>query len=162
MLGIAKLTGGVLCGCALSQFPEYSQQYVQRMGGAIDELETVVQDFDNTAQASGYTRTQALETMIGSDFLEARQKDMQGTFKRYENLSTDYERLKSANAYSRLAYVARMRDFDIAKGVAKDFQPAVPLTMVGASFVLIGFIFGYALLAGIFRLFKKRPKQASV
>jgi hypothetical protein len=156
--GIVKIAGGLLCGCALSQFPEYSQQYVQRMGGALDELSTVVQDFDASAETSGYTREEALDVMTGNDFLEARQADMKRTFTRFDKLTDDYSRLESVNAFSRLAYVARMRDGEITKGTAGDFKPAVPITFDGFGFIAIGFALGYGLLAGILRLFRRRKQ----
>lgn len=158
MQGIVKIAGGVLFGCTLSQFPEYSQQYVQRMGGALDELSTVVQDFDTSAQSSGYTREEALNVMTGSDFLEARQADMRRTFNRFDKLTDDYSRLENANAFNRLAYVARMRDGEISKGTASDFKPAVPVTFDGLGFIGIGFAIGYGLLAGLLRLFRRKKQ----
>ena len=162
MNSLVKLTGGILAGAALSQFPEYSAQYVQRMGGALDELTTVVVDFDTSASASGYTREQGLTVMTGSDFLEARQADMNRTFDRFDKLSSDYSRLENANAFSRLAYVARMRDVEIANGTTKDFKPAVPLTLEGAGFVGIGFLMGYGLFAGLLRMIRRPRKQVEL
>jgi hypothetical protein len=156
--GIVKIACGLRCGCALSQFPEYSQQYVQRMGGALDELATVVQDFDASAETSGYTREEALDVMKGSDFLEARQADMRRTFTRFDRLTEDYSRLEKANSFSRLAYVARMRDGEISSGTAGDFKPAVPVTFDGFGFIAIGFAFGYGLLAGFLRLFRRKKQ----
>lgn len=162
MVNLVNTVGGILCGCALSQFPEYSQQYVQRMGGALDELATVVQDFDNSAKTAGYNRDEALSVMTGSAFMESRQTDMRRTFDRFDTLFDDYSRLKDANAFERLAYTARMRDSDVFKGTAKDFKPAVPLNLEGASFVSIGFLFGYGLFAGFMRLLRRKPKQVAV
>jgi len=162
MINLVKLTGGILVAAAFSQFPEYSAQYVQRMGGALDELATVVVDFDTSANASGYTRKQALSVMTGSEFLEARQSDMTRTFNRYDKLSSDYTRLKNANAFSRLAYVARMRDGEIANGTAKDFKPAVPLTFEGAGFVGIGFLMGYSLFAGLLHMIRRPRKKVEL
>lgn len=159
MQRIVKIVGGLLCGAALSQFPEYSQQYVQRMGGALDELSTVVLDFDNSAKASGYSRSQALAVLTGTEFLDARQDDMTRTFKRFDTLSEDYSRLQYANSFSRLAYVARMRDNDVRKGTSKDFKPGVPLTFDGAGFIGLGFLFGYGLLAGILFWWRGRKKK---
>ena len=36
------VAGGLAGAAGLSQFPEFSQQYVQRLGGAVDELTAVV------------------------------------------------------------------------------------------------------------------------
>ena len=131
------------------------------MGGALDELATVVQDFDSSAKSAGYNRDEALAVMTGSEFLESRQNDMRRTFDRFDTLFEDYSRLKDANAFNRLAYVARMRDGEVFKGTVKDFKPAVPLNLEGASFVSIGFLFGYGLFAGLMRLLRRKPKQVA-
>ena len=47
---------GIVSGAGFSQFPEFSQQYLQRLGGAVDELSTVVSDFDRSAATFGMTR----------------------------------------------------------------------------------------------------------
>ena len=159
MVSVVKLAGGLVFGAVLSQFPEYSQQYVQRMGGALDELTTVVADFDISAKASGHTRDQALSAMTGSDFLIARQSDMTHTFIRFETLFADYFYLKNSNAFQRLTYVARMRDGEVAKGTAKDFKPAVPLTTDGLGTAGIGFLLGYGLLAGLLRISPRSRKR---
>ncbi len=161
MAGLAKWAGGLVFGAALSQFPEYSQQYVQRMGGALAELQTVVADFDTSAKASGYTRDAALAAMTGTDFLSARQADMRRTFARFDRLQSDYSRLKDANAFQRLAYVARLRDTQIMRGTAKDFKPALPLTLEGAGVAGFGFLFGYGGLAGAGRMRRRKRKQVA-
>jgi len=46
-----------------SQAPEFSQQYKQRLGGAINELATVVRQFDEDATSQGLTRQEALDTL---------------------------------------------------------------------------------------------------
>ena len=38
--------GGLGLAVTMSQFPEYAQQYTQRLGGAVDELRVVTEDFD--------------------------------------------------------------------------------------------------------------------
>ena len=57
------LTGATVLVAAVttSQLPEFAQQYRQRLGGAVDELRTIVQRFDADAQAAGMDRTQALD-----------------------------------------------------------------------------------------------------
>ena len=54
------LAGGVLGAASVSQFPEFSQQYTQRLGGAVDALGQVVADFDASAAAAGLDREAAL------------------------------------------------------------------------------------------------------
>jgi len=64
------LIAGISGAATMSQFPEFSQQYVQRLGGAVDSLQMVVDDFNASAQK------EALEQMTGSDFIVRRKEDM--------------------------------------------------------------------------------------
>ncbi|MEL7345872.1 MAG: DUF2937 family protein, partial [Pseudomonadota bacterium] len=84
MLRILALAGGLAGAAGMSQFPEYSQQYTQRLAGAVDELSTVVADFDASALASGLTRQEALAQLSGTEFLDRRQADMTRTLTRYD------------------------------------------------------------------------------
>ena len=43
--------GGLGLALVLSQFPEYAQQYTQRLGGAVDELRVITEDFGRGAAA---------------------------------------------------------------------------------------------------------------
>ena len=65
MIRALILAGGVAGAAGLSQFPEYSQQYNQRLAGAVDELSHVVADFDASAAAEGLSREAALAQMVG-------------------------------------------------------------------------------------------------
>jgi len=159
---LVNISGGVGLGVLLSQFPEYSQQYVQRLGGAVDELATVVSDFDATATATGSTRAQALSSMMaGDEFLKRRGTDMERTINRYEYLDESYTILKDAGAYERLAYVRRFGDPQITKNAWGDFQPAIPLSVDALLLLLGGYVFGYGAVAGSGRVFKRRKKQVA-
>lgn len=144
-----NLAGGVLCLCAASQFPEYSQQYVQRLGGAVDELRLVADDFDKSAEAVGFTREQALASMDGNAFQIRRKADMQRVFDRLARLGAHYAALRDADALSRLRAIARFDDRRIAARAWDDFQPGVPLTLDGAVFAAGGFAAGFFGLLGL-------------
>ena len=57
------LAGGLTGAAGLSQFPEFSQQYIQRLSGAVDELSRVVAEFDADAAALGLSRGEALDQL---------------------------------------------------------------------------------------------------
>jgi len=83
MIRVMALAGGVAGAATFSQYPEFAQQYTQRLAGQVDALTTVVMDFDTSALAAGLGREAALAEMTGSDFLVARQSDMRRTFARH-------------------------------------------------------------------------------
>lgn len=136
----------------LSQFPEFSQQYVQRLGGAVDELTRVANDFDASAAAEGLTREDALAQMVGTGFVERRRVDMENTFDRLDRLSADLFALRDASAVQRLTQAARLRDTELAQATWQDFKPAVPLTLDGAICALVGFVAAGGVIGAILRL----------
>jgi hypothetical protein len=143
------LAGGLAAGAGASQFPEFSQQYTQRLGGAVDALSEVVADFDASAAAEGLTRPEALEQMKGADFIERRRDDMVRTFDRHTALSEDLKLLSEAGPFTRAYHAARFTDGDVASAAWEVFQPAVPLNFAGAVFAGFGFFAGLLSIGGL-------------
>lgn len=137
---VLVLAGGVLGGASASQFPEFAQQYTQRLGGAVDALGEVVADFDASAADAGLTRDAALAELKGSDFLDARRQDMTRTFARYESLQADLAKLEVSGPFMRAYHATSMSDRDVARAAMQTFEPAVPLGMAGLTFAGSGFL----------------------
>ncbi|WP_299150497.1 DUF2937 family protein [uncultured Tateyamaria sp.] len=152
ILRVLALIGGLLGGASASQFPEFSQQYTQRLGGAVDALAEVVKDFDASATAAGLSRAEALAQMQGTPFLERRQADMTRTFQRYDQLRADLKVLTDAGPFMRAYYGARMTDGDVARAAMQAYQPALPLNFAGAVFALTGFFAGLIGVSILLRL----------
>ena len=148
------LAGGVAGAAVLSQFPEYAQQYTQRLGGAVDALGQVVADFDASAAAEGLTREQALAQMTGTAFVERRRDDMQRSFARHARLSADLEALAAAGPFMRAYHGTRLTDPDIASAALVAFKPAVPVTVEGAAFAIVGFGLGAAAIRAVLMLLR--------
>lgn len=161
MLRALTLAAGLSGAATLSQFPEFSQQYTQRLGGAVDALAQVVADFDTSAQAVGLSRDAALTQMQGSPFLERRRADMTATIMRFEHLSADLRALEGQGPFTRAYNLRHFTDPQIAQAAWCAYQPALPLNFAGLSFAFVGFVLGAALLAGLRALlrwpFGRRP-----
>lgn len=144
---ILALAGGIAGAVALSQFPEFSQQYVQRLSGAVDELRAVTFAFDTTARVAGLSREEAFDKMGGSDFSDSLRDDMRARIYRYERLNADYQALAAAAPLERLARFYRFRDPDLARRTWDDYQPAVPVSAEGLTSAGIGFAGGWVLVS---------------
>ncbi len=157
-LRAVTLVGGLSGAVAFSQFPEYSQQYTQRLAGAVDELSRVVERFDADASALGLTRQQALHDMDkAGGMAEARATSMQRVFARYDRLSNDLNVLRHKAPVGQAVQIWRMTDPELARKAWGDFRPAVPVTFDGITMGLAGFLAGLlifgtlrAVLRGIF------------
>lgn len=149
---ILAMAGGIAGAVALSQFPEFSQQYIQRLSGAVDELRGVTFAFDTAARVGGYSREEALEELRGNDFGDQFSDDMKARLYRYDRLNADYQALAPAAPMQRLARFYHMRDPDLVSRTWDDFKPAVPVTVEGLTFAGIGFVAGWlmvSLLVGV-------------
>ncbi|MEO1561873.1 MAG: DUF2937 family protein [Pseudomonadota bacterium] len=160
MSRILNMGVGVVLAAGASQFPEFSQQYVQRLGGAVDELEKVVVAFDNAASAADLTREEALKELSGTRFLDQRQSDMRLTIGRYERLSADYENLRGATAFERVRYINGLTDRELIESTWSDFEPAVPLTPDGFAFTGSGFLAGLFTMIGLTKMTRRRRRRS--
>jgi Protein of unknown function (DUF2937) len=146
---IAMFVGG-LGAVAASQAPEFSQQYAQRLGGAVDELKVVVEHFNQDAAKSGLNREGGLKRLeTASDaFVVARGQSMRNTVQRYETLQIQKASMEAPDVLTRVGALVQHYDPQIAKQTMGAFRPALPLTLEGGFFTLLGF-FGGATVAGI-------------
>lgn len=147
-----------LCGLILSQFPEFAQQYRQRVGGAADALSKVVIQFDDTARDAGLSRDEALRSYAktSDDFLQKRGEDMTATIKRYEFLTAHFAQMTEAQPFERLLVFLKARDMDITKAALESYEPAVPATPEGLIFGGAGVLGGWALLSLFLSPFGRR------
>ncbi|WP_243374541.1 DUF2937 family protein [Microvirga solisilvae] len=156
---------GILGGITASQAPEYSQQYRQRLGGAIDELQRVIAQFDADAQANGETQQGAIARLRSNpDDLVSRQGvAMQGNVERLGRLQTHRDAMMQAGPFARVALMLRDGDKDVMEAAFRDFEPAVPVTEEGLLSTAIGFVAvwgGFLLFAGFLRSLFRRPRRA--
>lgn len=149
------VAGGVGGAVAGSQFPEFSQQYTQRLGGAVDALQEVVADFDASAGAAGLSRVAALDELQGTDFLDRRRTDMTRTIARYERLQADLTALSGQGPFMRAYHATRLTDRDIARAAWQAYQPAVPVNFAGLSFASVGFALGAVVLGAVMNVLRR-------
>lgn len=137
-----------LAGLAVfSQAPEFAQQYRQRIGGAVDELKTVVVDFDKDAANSQMSRDEALNKLTGSQvqFPQDRGKSMTKAIGRYEGLLQQQGWLENAHPLTRPLFVLKYPDQKLMNKAWNIFEPAVPLTAPGALYGGLGALFALVL-----------------
>lgn len=137
----------LLAAALTSQLPEFAQQYRQRLGGAIDELNRVLSDFDRDAAARDMDRAKALQRMRedADKFVQARGLRIGEYQERFTRLQRQRENFQTAGSLQRIAVMSRDFDSDIAMRAWADFEPAAPLTMEGGVAAGAGFLAGFGL-----------------
>jgi hypothetical protein len=136
---------GLLFALIGAQGPEFSQQYRQRLGGALDELTRVVSDFDADAARQSITPVEAIARLEGNPdpLAEARGVAIEGDIARQTRLQNDFDQMRTAGTMKRL--FAMTLDFDpgIASQTLQNFEPAVPITAEALVFAGIALILGW-------------------
>jgi hypothetical protein len=160
------IMAGLALGFALSQFPEYAQQYVQRLGGAVDELRIIVTEFDRGAADAGLTRDQALSRFAGvnDSFIAGRGEAAAATIARYERLSATLTEIRSATGWERFVHMPDYLDSEVGQRALANYQPALPVTLEGFAYAGAGFVIGYvalsALVAAMLLPFRRRKHRS--
>ena len=152
MARFLALVGGLAGAAALSQFPEFSQQYLQRLAGQADALAAVMTTFDNSAAKAGLTREAALAELSGTTFREAHQADMRDTIVRADRAAADLTLLRAATPLERLTLPQRFRDPETLAATWADLRPAMPVTAEGFISAGIGFVAGWGVIGGLLAL----------
>ena len=167
MFRIVTIVIGLICGGVLSQFPEFAQQYEQRLGGAVDELTRMVAEFDASATRAGMDRETALAEYdkTGQTFFADRGTDMRNVISRQERLSDHLASLQDQSPLTRVANFASYFDAGIAGRALEAFRPAIPVTIEGLIYAGAGFLIGLGLSfggrAGMRRLRRRRAEPAT-
>lgn len=165
---LLSMAGAVLAAVAVSQVPEYTQQYAQRLGGAIDELTAIIERFDEDASASGLSRQEGLERYLASsdEFIADRGQSMQVIFDRHQLLVSQREALHNSSPIDRVSAMARYFDNDVGAAALEEFKPAVPVNTEGLTFAAVGLGLGYALVWSAWSLaalpFRRRRKADKI
>jgi hypothetical protein len=148
--GAERLLDRVLCvlGAVLfSQVPEFMQQYLQRLGGHLDEARLTISRFRDAAAQSGST----LDLVIAGS---AQNPDpsmrniggvIQGAITRADHLAAADEALRSASVWTRPFVFLRHVDWGIAKATWEIYRPAVPTTAEGFIYAGVGVIFALSI-----------------
>jgi hypothetical protein len=149
VVGVAAATGAL----AASQFPEFAQQYRQRLGGALEEMRQVVAEFDADAARNELTREEALGRYRNAEepFLRDQGTSVGGSIERYEELTAQRVRLESAPALMRPVVILRNPDARVIRGAWQDYEPGLPTTPAGLVWAALGFF----LLGGLVSLLRQ-------
>lgn len=134
----------VLFAFAMTQFPEFVEQYRQRLGGAIDELAANVARFDSDSAQQDLTESGGIDRLRANKdrFVRQRGEQMQDNVARLEALRNTQAQFRGEGAVARLMTFVTHYDSRVARGAYGDFEPAVPASPEAFVLGILGFVFG--------------------
>lgn len=143
----------VLGAVAFTQVPEFIQQYLQRLGGHLDEARRQLESFTQVAAMSNLTLPQLVErTAQNSDEAVAKLSGvMREAMERVDHLSAAMDAIRNASAWTRPFVFLRHLDPAIAKATWAIYKPAVPTTVEGLVYAGFGVLVIWGLYYGLIR-----------
>lgn len=144
----------VLGAVLFSQIPEFIQQYLQRLGGHLDEARRQLGQFREVAAQSGLTLDQLMaRSERASEATVARFGHLvRDTAARVDALSGAEAAIRTSSVFSRPFVFLHRVDFSIARATWGVFKPAVPTTAEGALYAVLGMLLVMALFHVAVRL----------
>ncbi|NKB48350.1 MAG: DUF2937 family protein [Alphaproteobacteria bacterium] len=149
------LLGTVLAavvGLCFAQLPAFMQQYLQRLGGHVDEAQLSLTQITNgeTVRALDAPTLQVLSVSLEQ---------------RVSVLEAGEQAIRGASASVRPFVFLREFDADIATATLRAFEPALPLSTAGLIYALTGIVAGwlvYELIKTPLGLLARRRARALV
>lgn len=146
----------VLCllgAVAFCQLPEFIQQYLQRLGGHLDEARRQLAQFEAVAAQSKLTLGQFIErTSANADAAVAKLGGvMQGAVDRVAELASAEAALRNASVWEKPFVFFANLDRSIASATWDVYRPAVPTTIEGVIYAAAGMIAVLCLYHGCIR-----------
>ncbi len=159
--GVAHTCDGfldrVLCiagALVFAQGPEFIQQYAQRLGGHVDEVQRQVDQYRNTAEQSHLTLDQFVhQTATNADPAVARLSVvMNDAVDRLQHLREAQSALLDAPVFSKPIVFFQHFDAAIARATWSIYKPALPTTLEGVVYALVGMLIVLTVYHFLFRV----------
>jgi hypothetical protein len=133
-----------------TQAPEFFQQYLQRLGGHLDEARRQLAQFQDVAAQSHLTvEALARQTSGNADTAVAKLGGViTATVERVHELEAAQAALLQASVWTRPFVFMRQMDSSIAHATWSIFEPAVPTTLEGLVYGLVGMVVALSLYHG--------------
>ena len=143
--GAERMLDRILCAAgavAFSQFPEFVQQYLQRLEGHLDEARLALDRFRDAASQSGMTLEQLVSgASQNPDPAIARLGEVvRAASTRVQELAAADQALRQSTLVTRPFVFLAHADWRIARATLSIYRPAVPTTGEGLLYAGAGMV----------------------
>lgn len=152
--GLADRICAVIGALVFIQVPVFITHYVQRLGGHVDELSRVVNQYRASADAGGKSLEEYVARFLASseaDFVSAG-RNMRFNIDRLVDIKEALAHLTTSGPAAKFFYFIKDIDIDIARATMRNYTPGLNISMEGAVYALCGLLFGTLAYYGVKKL----------
>jgi hypothetical protein len=131
----------------LAQFPQYFGQYLQRLGGHLNELRHQVAEYEEAAASLGLTLGEYINEHLqaGSEIFVSTGRIMVELTGRLAEMEAAFAALTGASLPARWLVFIKYADWSIAAETWRHFTPGVPTTVEGLIYAGAGLLLAWSL-----------------
>jgi len=147
---IVSLAGAI----GLAQFPQFFAQYLQRLGGHLEEARLTIARYQAAADTLDLTLEEYLAEHLASsnEVFVSSGHIMAGVLERFTQLEEAFFALEEAGVFTRLWSFLLKADPLIVKETWRYFRPGLPTTTEGLLYGLAGLLLAWCLYRGLIAL----------
>lgn len=122
------------------QIPAFMVQYLQRLGGHVDELKILTAKYRAAAADNGRTLDEYIQLHIQSGVKEfaSTGRLMTENIERLNFLSNAHKEISAATGIKKFFVFIRHSDIDIIRGAYSDFVPGISFSLDSAIYAVAG------------------------
>lgn len=152
----------VLAAVIFAQFPSFLQNYIQRLGGHVDELNRIVNEYTQAALKNSRTLEEYIKIHVNSsvsDFASTG-KIMSDNVLRHKDLSDALSSISNSEIYMQALIFIKKVDKEIFKSTLNNYNLSIGLNIESLIYATVGIITSMIILGLIKtiikRIFKKK------
>lgn len=134
-----------------AQFPQFFTQYIQRLGGHLNEARLTIAQYTKAAEAVDLTLEAyvAQHLSAGNKVFVSYGEVLKEIIRRGQSLEKSYFAFKEANLFNRFWVFLTNIDWRVLVDTCRDFTPGIPTTIEGLCYGLAGLVVVCSLYKGI-------------
>ncbi len=147
---IADALAGTAGAALLAQFPAFYQQYVQRLGGRLDQALLAVERLQEAASEQGLKLSAYVRYFLDAEdpIFRREGQNLVTTLSEAQDLKQAHAALSEAGPLSRPMVFLDHLDPDLVRATFERYVPALPIDSEGLVYAALGLLLGLVLLAG--------------
>ncbi|NLY89597.1 MAG: DUF2937 family protein [Firmicutes bacterium] len=151
MDGLADRIISIAGAVGLAQFPQFFAQYLQRLGGHLEEARLVITRYRAAAESLDLTLEEYLAQHLasGNEIFVSSGQVLTGVFQRLTELEEAFRALQQAGPFTRWWFFLLKADPLIIRETWRHFHPGLPTTVEGLIYGLAGLFLAWGLYQGV-------------
>ena len=135
----------------LAQFPQFYAQYLQRLGGHLDEARRIVSEYSKAAKSFNLTLQEFIKIHLTANnpVVQSTGTIIENSLNRLADLEKSFQALKGGSLCNRWWIFLKNMDPAIFRQTCSDYTPGLSFTVESLIYALIGLLITWGIYQGI-------------